>query len=190
MFNIMLDPVPEDWEGYPINSDFRVGIQVHQIMEDTELTKEEKYLKAMDLIFPGVRPDIEDQIRAISWFLSGWNHDNHKGEKDSIRVIDYDIDQWRLYSAFKAQYGIDLNKDDMHYWQFMGLLTTLDECAFTRVVDIRMKKITSKMPKEEKAATLRAKKIYGLDQRQETEEQKQKQQEAIEIFKKMRKTNF
>ena len=95
-----------------------------------------------------------------------------------------------MYAAFKSQYGIDLNKDDMHYWQFMGLLTTLDDCAFTRVVDIRMKKITSKMPKEEKAATLRAKKIYGLDQRQETEEQKQKQQEAIEIFEKMRKTNF
>lgn len=190
MFNVMLDELPDSFEGYQIDPSFRIGIQIHQVMEDRDLTNQEKYITSLGLLFPGIFPEtVEDQERAIEWFLSEWNHDKSKKSKDTTKVLDYDVDQWRIYSAFKSQYGIDLNTENMHFWVFMGLLTTLDECAFTRVVDIRLKKITPKMGKEEKAATLKAKSIYGLEQPKEiaSEDEKQKQQEAIEVFEKMRK---
>lgn len=190
MFNVMLDELPDSFEGYQIDPSFRIGIQIHQVMEDRDLTNQEKYITSLGLLFPGIFPEtVEDQERAIEWFLSEWNHDKSKKSKDTTKVLDYDVDQWRIYSAFKSQYGIDLNTANMHFWVFMGLLTTLDECAFTKVVDIRLKKITSKMGKEEKAAISKAKSIYGLEQPKEiaSEEEKQKQQEAIEVFEKMRK---
>ena len=77
----------------------------------------------------------------------------------------------------------------MHYWQFMGMLTTLNECAFTRVVDVRLKKLRSNMTKEEKQILKDQKTIYGLEQPENplSEEEKAKKQEAIELFEKMRK---
>ena len=140
-------------------------------------------------MFRGIRPDPQYYYDANLWVLQEWNHDNNKKSKDRTRVLDYDIDQWRLYSAFKAQYGIDLNTANMHYWQFMGMLTTLNECAFTRVVDVRLKKIKSNMTKEEKQIINKQKAIYSLEQPQEqvSEEEKTRKQEAIERFEKMRK---
>ena len=137
----------------------------------------------------GILPDPPYYYDAIMWFLQEWNHDNNKKSKDRTRVLDYDIDQWRLYSAFKAQYGIDLNTVNMHYWQFMGMLTTLNECAFTRVVDVRLKKLRSNMTKEEKQILNDQKTIYGLEQPQEqiSEDEKVKKREALELFEKMRK---
>lgn len=185
----MLDPVPESWEGFPIETDFRIGIQICQIIEDRELSVAERYLKISELFFPGICPDTSEQEEAIKWFLTGWNHDRTRKSRDTARVLDYDIDQWRIYSAFRNQYGIDLNTTDLHYWQFMGLLTTLDECAFTRVIDIRMKKVKPKMPKEEKEAIAKAKDIYGLEQREEqiSDADREKKQEAIRLFEEMRK---
>ena len=99
-----------------------------------------------DLLFfelPGTAQEITD---GVQWFLGGWYTDNsEKSEKDSTPVMDWDMDQWRIYSAFRKQYGIDLNTVKIHFWVFMGLLTTLDECAFTRVADIRGKIVTGKM---------------------------------------------
>lgn len=189
MFNIMLDPVPATWKGFPIESDFRIGIQISQVLEDRDLTDAERYEKISDLFFPGICPDLSEQGEAIRWFLTAWNHDRNRESKNTVRVLDYDIDQWRIYSAFRNQYGIDLNTADLHYWEFMGLLTTLDECAFTRVIDIRMKKVKPKMPKEEKEAIRQAKKIYGLEQRSEetSDADKEKQREAVRLFEEMRK---
>lgn len=185
----MLDELPDMWEGFPIDTDFRIGVQISQIMEDKDLSDNEKWATSAELLFRGIRPDPPYYYDAIMWFLQEWNHDNNKKSKDRTRVLDYDIDQWRLYSAFKAQYGIDLNTVNMHYWQFMGMLTTLNECAFTRVVDVRLKKLRSNMTKEEKQILKDQKTIYGLEQPQEqiSEDEKVKKREALELFEKMRK---
>lgn len=189
MFNVMLDELPDMWEGFPIDTDFRIGVQISQIMEDKDLSDNEKWGTSAELLFRGIRPDPQYYSDAILWFLQEWNHDNNKKAKDRTRVLDYDIDQWRLYSAFKAQYGIDLNTVNMHYWQFMGMLTTLNECAFTRVVDVRLKDLRSNMTKEEKQILKDQKTIYGLEQLQEqiSEDEKVKKREALELFEKMRK---
>lgn len=192
MFNVMLDPLPSDWNGYQIDSDFRTGIQICMALEDQSLSDMEKLAASAELLFPLIQPEIKDIQEAVEWFLSGWNLDNiQKSNKsnDTVRILDFNIDQWRIYSAFKHQYGIDLHTAELHYWQFMGLLTTLEECAFTRVIDIRQKKTKNKMSKEEKEAILKAKKIYSLGKQKEnlSEEEKEKKQEAMEIFEKMRK---
>lgn len=192
MFNVMLDPLPSDWNGYQIDSDFRSGIQICMVLEDQSLSDMEKLAASAELLFPLIQPEIQDIQETVEWFLSGWNLDNiQKSNKsnDTVRILDFNIDQWRIYSAFKHQYGIDLNTVELHYWQFMGLLTTLEECAFTRVIDIRQKKTKNKMSKEEKEAILKAKKIYSLGEQKEnlSEEEKEKKQEAMEIFEKMRK---
>lgn len=189
MFNIMLDELPEDFEGYPINTDFRIGIQIEQLLADGIAGGREKTEKICELLFSGIIP--HDINAAVEWFLTGWYTDNPAKSKETQKIMDYDKDQWRIYSAFKNQYEIDLQTDSVHYWKFMGLISNLEPCAFTRVMDIRGKKITNNMAKEDKAALKKAKEIYQLEQQEENSEESYekeiKKQEAIDTFRSFRK---
>ncbi len=172
MFNVMLDKLPEEYKGYPINSDFRIGIQMFQIMNDSELSEMEQMYKACELLFDvddaDQFPDMKTMQDGIQWFLSGWYTDNPvNDEKKDHKDMDYDVDQWRIFSAFLTQFGINLNTVDMHFWVFMGLLSTLEECAFTRIVDIRTKKIDPKMKPSDKAELRKVKERYALERVEE-----------------------
>lgn len=183
-FNILLDEKPILWQGYPINTDFRTGVQICQIMQDKELTDIEKYAVACELLFPGVMPEAEEVARAIDWYMNGWMTDKPSQKKDKVRLIDFDVDQGRIYSAFRAQYRLDLNTVDLHYWEFMWLLTNLEECAFTRVIDIRNKTANKRMSAEEKKALKAAKEIYALEPLEEKESVREKEirEEAATAF--------
>lgn len=171
MFSVLLDKLPTEYEGFPIDTDFGIGIQIMQALEDEELSQQEQIEAALSLLFltedskgnPLPIPDAQTAVNGLVWFLTDWNHDNNKAE-DKTKVTDWDIDQWRIYSAFRQHYGINLQKDSLHFWEFMGLLTTLPECAYTRIIDIRAKKITNKMGKEEKNMYMRLKEVYALKQ--------------------------
>lgn len=191
MFNILLDPLPREWHGYPVDMDFQTGIQISQCLTDADLSKEERAETAVALIFPGQYPtDAKEIQEALEWYLNGWNHDqvtDKKKESKSTELMDFDIDQWRIYAAFRQQYGINLNRQRLHFWEFMGLLSNLEECAFTRVISIRDKKITSKMSKEEKEAYSNAKKMYAIRREEvESEEEKADREAAIDEFNKLR----
>lgn len=195
MFNVMLDKLPKEYNGYPINSDFRIGIQMFQAISDSELSEMEQLYKAYDLLFLDEDektgesipfkdetgediplPDIQTAQEGIQWFLSGWYMDNpEKDGKKERKDMDYDIDQWRIFSAFLTQFGINLNTVDMHFWVFMGLLSTLEECAFTRIVDIRTKPIDPKMKPSDKEELRKIKERYAL---KEAEEQLTPQEQA------------
>lgn len=183
MFNILLDEYPTEWNGFKLHTDFRVGIQITQASMDAELTDYEKMAVYRNLLFDSLEPiDITAVGECLEWFLNGWSHDKHI-KSESGNVMDFDIDQGRIYSAFLSQYQIDLNTTDMHFWKFMYLLTNLEECAFTRVIEIRTKKIDAKASREEKEYYKRAKKVYAISYEEvKTEEDKLAEQEAVNEF--------
>lgn len=188
MFNVLLDKLPTEYEGFPIDSDFQTGIQLWQILEDETLSNYEKNEMCRELLFldkdeegnPIELPDIGVALKGVQWFLSEWYKDRTDGE-DNSRVMDYDIDQWRIYSAFRTQYGINLNTDKLHFWEFMGLLNTLNECAFTRIAGIRQQKLTKNMSQDERRALKKIKERYALA---EEEENSDADEEAIDTFMK------
>lgn len=186
MFNVLLDRLPHHWHGYRIDTDFRIGIQIMQCMSDEEFSEEDRICHAIGLLFPEGRPDIREAVEGVTWFLSEFSHDRHEGSSGTgnVKAYDFDIDQWRIYSAFKRQYDIDLNTARMHWFTFMGLLSNLDECAFTRVMDIRLKKIDPKSSAKEKKSLQKLKNVYGLENGEEllTLAEKQAQQRQVELF--------
>lgn len=177
-FNILLDELPEEWNGYPIDSDFQTGIQLFWVLEDKGLSYWEQVAQCSYFLFPEGGPENPDEVwEAVIWFLGGWNTDHLPKGKKEAPVMDFQMDQWRLWAAFRQQYGIDLNMEKVHFWAFMGLLRCLNECTFTHVVDIRAKD-TSKCTKEEREAYAKAKAMYSLRadavEVDYTEEEKQK----------------
>ena len=190
MFNVLLDALPWEWKGYPVDMNFDTGIKITQCLVDKELKEEERVSIALWLMFPeGADLDANSAAEALRWYLNGWNHDNTKREKDEAEVMDFDIDQWRIYAAFRAQYKINLNTAKLHFWEYMGLLSNLNECAFTQVVSIRSRKITAKMTPEEKRAIAKAKEIYKIkkeDSLPETAEERAEDEAALALFNQMR----
>ena len=176
MFNFLLDPLPEKWNGYAIDTDFQTGIMISQCLADESLSDTERFYAAARLLFLKNCPGNEEIAEAIKWYMTEYSHDNTKPEKSELVIMDWNIDQWRIYAAFRQQYGIDLNVDRIHWFTFMGLLSNLQECAFTRVMDVRQKKITAKMSNEEKAALRKAKMVFEIKQPKEAMSPEEKRQ--------------
>lgn len=185
MWNILLDPLPEEWHGYPIDSDFQTGIQISQCLIDETMSETEQFYAARNLLFPDAdnQPNVEETAEALKWFLNEYHHDNNTGNESDVPVMDFNIDQWRIYAAFRNQYHIDLNTVEMHWFVFMGLLSNLNECAFTNVMNIRQKKITSKMSLEEKNAIRKAQNIFALKAPKEKRLSPTEQQAVDEFMK-------
>jgi len=191
MNNVLLDPLPTGYEDeksgkfYPLDFDFRVGIQISLIQDDSELDNIEKIALTQDLIFTGDRPDDPEVIKdCVNFYINGWFHDNPvESRHKDIRTSDFDVDQWRIYAAFLSQYQIDLNSiDEMHYWVFMGLLSNLDECSYTRVLDIRVKKMPKGLKGDDLRAFQDAKKAYRLGKPLSKEEKEEDDYLMAEYF--------
>ena len=185
-FNVLLDEYPEEYKGYPINSDYRIGIQMIMAIQDPELTQREQGSVCAELLFGGHEefPDAQVMVDGIAWFLSGWAKERAPEKKRESRDMDYDIDQWRIYSAFLSQYRIDLNTERMHFWRFMGLLTTLEECAFTRVVGLRTEKIPKELKGEARKRYMEQKRRYELEDPESIEEQEERRRIVDEFLSK------
>lgn len=172
MLNLMLDRLPDNYKGYLIRTDFRVGIQIVQALQDAELTEQERGAVALTLLFGmGVPADAETARNGIRWFLSGGNEDSPKetAENDQ-RSFDFDIDHARLWSGFYRVYGIDLGTAKIHWFQFLAMIADLKDSAFSDIIGYRTAD-TSKMPADMKRAYQRMKDLYALKPSYTPEEQ-------------------
>ena len=96
MYNILLDPLPKDWNGYPIDTDFQTGIMISQCLTDDSLSDLEKFYVAAWLLFPtDSRPDNAGIGKAINWYMTDFLHDNYPEKKRNDVVMDWDIGRKR-----------------------------------------------------------------------------------------------
>lgn len=79
----MLDKLPYEWHGYPIDASFRTGIQIMQCLQDEEYEENERVVQALQMIFYGdkVPSTLEEAMQGLEWYLNEYNHDNHKKRK-------------------------------------------------------------------------------------------------------------
>ena len=108
MYNFLLDSLPEDYEGYLLRTDYRVGIQISQALEDEELSSQERLAVAFSLLYGNGTPPAEIAYQGLQWFLNGGNlpeqedgQENSNEEDPGIRFFSFDYDAARLYSGFR-----------------------------------------------------------------------------------------
>ncbi len=191
--NILYEPLPTEWNGYQVNTWFQIGIQVQLMIEDDSLSDYEKNESLLWLLFGDQREFINDKgekviedflrdhpygeelSKCIEWFLNGWCHDNLPKQKNKQKLMDYYVDQYRIYADFRQIYGINLNESDLHWWEFCGLLWNMPhkQSTFLQVIEMYRKNKSKKATKEEKEA----REMYSLQQKESveyTDEEKRK----------------
>lgn len=193
MNNVLVDALPEEWNGYAVNTDFTIGIQMMQAQYDNAIAGFEKTDSLMYLLFADEdgslreHPEGEEFVKCVNWFLNGWFHDRPDARKDKIRNVDYDVDQWRIYADFLQVYGIDLSSTDMHWWKFCGLLWNMPyrQSAFQQVVYARTAVPDRNSGAEERKRIRENKKKYALEQLNEPKEYTAEEKSAIDAYDRM-----
>lgn len=169
--NILIDKLPEtvriDGLNYPINTDFKASILFEELMSDCELDNKDKVLAALSLYYPILPNNLPEALEQALWFYSCGKYDKSKPKEEAEitkrPVYSFEYDASLIYAAFYSQYQLDLQKENLHWWQFRALFDGLsDNNRFVQIVGYRSMEIPAKMPTEQASYYRKLKKKYEL----------------------------
>jgi hypothetical protein len=168
--NILLDKLPESYKGYLFRTDYRIGMQIDLCLKDNEIEECSKIGICLDLLYgKGIPKDIELAIEGLAWFMRCGNEKKEDTGEENEAIFDFDYDNARLFSAFKKVYEIDLARQNLHWFEFVFLLSDLGDCAFTQIIEYRNADI-SDMKGKQREAYVKMKKKFALPESYTTEE--------------------
>ncbi len=182
MFNVLLDSdFPVEYEGYKLNTDFRIGIMLTLLQDDETVPEDLKLLKAFDLLYKEKVPPYDIALKGLLWFLSCGKSETHTEDEEkeqdiTDKAIDFNVDSLDIWGAFWAK-GIDLTKINMHWFKFMTAIGYLGECPLThkmayRTTDLSKLKGDTRKYYAELKEKYRIKKIYTDEEYNEIIERK------------------
>ena len=124
--NLLLDPLPTDFKGWLIRTDFRIGVQISLAMVDPDLTDSDKAAVAFRLLYGNGIPDIKTAAEGLRWFLRcGTDERADIPPDNSPPSFFWDFDAGRIWASFRATYGIDLHTANMHWFEFCNLMASV-----------------------------------------------------------------
>ena len=147
---------------YKIDSDFRACLRIILAFEDNELTPQEKQIILLSILFAKLPNDIRQALEKANWFLNGGEVNNKENENE-FRLCSFSKDAKFIFAAFHQEYSIDLEKIDMHWWQFLSLYMGLgEETKFCKIISTRYAVKTGTATKEQKQDYREYPEIYFL----------------------------
>ena len=131
---------------YKINTDFRIAIECNRVAEDDTIGDLERGLAVIYLLFGDEGLDTpehyEDLLKLAKRYLSCDEELNTKrNEKPDMDFIE---DYGYIWASMFADYhGLDIDKENIHWWKFIDLLNGLSNselgntCILNRIRNIR-----------------------------------------------------
>lgn len=176
-----------DGAEYLIHSDFRTVLKCNEIIEREPELSQQSLVEILQLFYEDCTFFTEEHIEKMFWFFSCGRERKKKKFPRKIaglndkQSFDFEEDAELIYAGFQQQYGIDLQRERMHWWRFMILLdnfgadTRLSKVMEYRTTDTSNKKIG----KEERAFLQAMQRYYGLDKAMIVDEQTKQLEEAL-----------
>lgn len=167
-FNILTDALPETVTlfetEYPVHTSFRNWIRISELVKEAGRKDGKSIAKALKLCYKEtLPPNIVSAFLGMLSFLSrGTDFSVSRGES-AQPLFSFQEDAEVIYSAFYSKYGIDLVKEDLHWYSFCALMSSLSaDNAFKTLLDIRSfdEKKLKNPEKRRKMAQLKEK--FGL----------------------------
>lgn len=164
---LLMDGLPEDYEGIPISADFRNMIQVDLILHEPDSTPVEKTIAALRQLYPEVPKDLQCASEGLTWFFTrgkaGGSGKPPANAKAAKKAFSFEQDANLIYAAFYAVYGISLTTVDfLHWWEFMALFeglpedTLIQRVMYWRTVDL------GSLPKHERKHVTKMRQLFAL----------------------------
>ena len=182
--NILLDKLPQSTpNNYKIKTSYKQGIKFELLMQDNELSKEKQVELALNLFYYKkdlkeihTEQELQTRIEDIIWFYKCGKEEktsqNNENKKEK-QIYSYVFDADKIYSAFIQQYNIDLQKTNLHWWQFRSMFESLaDETQIVEIMGYRAMDLSKIKDKEERKRYRKLQKLYALPDMR-TQEQKE-----------------
>ena len=147
-----------DNKKYKINTNFKVALECNKISMDESIGENERILAIIYKLF-GKKGLYDKENRytlfeyAVKFLRCGNLDDNN--EKSDNYDMDFIEDYDYIKASFRSDYNINLDEEDMHFWEFYNLLGGLSNsdfgncCILNRVRNLRNFDLkTIKDPKE------------------------------------------
>lgn len=170
MYNALLDKLPEEYDGWLIRTDYRIGVQIQLCISDPELSEYERTATALSLLYGnGIPNDLQTAIDGLSWFMSCGNPSDGNAD-NGPEVFSFEYDSARIVSAFKRVFGRDISRERLHWFEFVAMLGDLKDTAFSAVMDIRQTS-PSDIDAKKRSEFIRMKRRYALPNQYTAEEE-------------------
>lgn len=156
-----------DGEEYEINTDFRIYLSLENIIFDEKMPIQKRIAKILSCCYKRLPSSLDGALEALLIFYAGdvCKDNGGKGFKNGRgeRILSFEEDADYILSSFLTEYGINLLKEDMHWWEFLALLRGLGQsCRLCEVIKYRTADISKIKNKEQRSFYLRQKKLYAL----------------------------
>lgn len=143
LVDLFPDAIEIDGEAFDVNTDFRVGLQIMADFEGGEFDQEECAYLMLQRLYVDLPSDrgsdfYMEAIEKATKFLNA-GEDTPSDIEEKPRTFSFVKDAKYIYSAFSQAHGIDLQKEDMHWWRFVTLFNDLGECTFNTLRYLRGK---------------------------------------------------
>lgn len=193
--NILMEKMPEsvvvDGKVYPLNTGFKNWIKAGHIASQ-QSGKREDILKALLLCYKKrLPPSLSAACRGIFEFYGGAfkNGGDPKCEKDGAeasvkkKIVDFYYDSPYIYCDFLSFYGIDLMRENMHFYKFCTLFEGLgDDCKTVQIMKIRALDIANIKSGDLKQKYVKLKKVYSLSKYMPEHVKRREFGEALGMF--------
>lgn len=165
---LLVDGLPEDYNGIPLSADFRNMIQVDLITYEEDAGEYEKVIASLNQLYPEIPKDIRMAMDGLAWFYSRGSTPEEiterRAEEPPDKAYSFNQDANLIYSAFYSTYGINLaTVEFLHWWEFMALFEGLPETTliqrvmYWRTVDLK------DVSKSERNYIEKMKKLFALN---------------------------
>ena len=134
MADILLEPLPTEWEGRAIDPDFRPMVwlsnqyQRKREKKDTLSFAQEAFQRFYrEPIPPQLAPEAYESLLRFYHGADPPGRSGGKGSGSGELAMDFACDADYLTAAFQQAYHIDLTAERIHWWRFLALLRGLPE---------------------------------------------------------------
>ena len=176
-----------DGKKYKINTSFKVALKCNSLFKDDTIKDYEKLCAIIYMLFgEDALKDRKNYDKLFELAIRYLTLDDIKEDDRNDRDVDMDYDQdYNLIKAsFKSDFDIDLNKEDLHWWDFFNYLNGLSEnCILNRVRTIRTYDLSEINSEKEKKKIKDAKRRFKLKEKEP--ELTDKQRESADKFYKL-----
>lgn len=176
-----------DGAEYLIHSDFRTVLKCNEIIEKEPELSQQSLVEILQLFYKDCAFFTEDHIEKMFWFFSCGREKKKKKFPRKIaglndkQSFDFGEDAELIYAGFQQQYGIDLQRERMHWWRFMILLDNFGaDTRLSKVMEYRTTDTSNKkLGKEERTFLQAMQRYYGLDKAVVVDERTKQLEEAL-----------
>ena len=176
---------------YKINTNFKIAIKCNEIAQDNNINDLERGLAIIYLLFgeKGLKSNDKEALlkKALFYLSCGKELESTNEEPD----IDYIEDYSYIKTSFRSDYGIKLDEEEIHWWEFNELMNGLsnselgDCCVLNRIRNLRNFNTKEIKDKKERERIEKAKQQVALKKYKKENHLTQEQEKSMEELNKL-----